>query len=142
MSRPDPWQTRRRVLGDEYVDSQSLSPLPEIVEFQEFVTRFAWDECWGDDRLSLRERSLVTLAVTAALGRRSEFALHLVGAVNNGISPDELVALIKHVAVYGGVPAGVAAFGVFREQLLEQADGREERNSALTNQGKDKEEST
>jgi 3-oxoadipate enol-lactonase len=105
---------RREVLGAEYVD-RALSREDAISqEFQSFITKYCWAEVWTDDRLSRRERSLLNLGMTAALGRMAEFEAHTRGALRNGVSPDELASVLKQITVYCGVPAGVAASAVIR----------------------------
>ena len=115
--------TRRAVLGDAYVDSalESSSSLDE--EFQDFVTRYCWGSVWTDVRLSRRERSLITLAITAALGRPDEFRIHLGGALRNGVKDEELVALLKHIAVYAGVPAAVSGWRALKNVSRNLMDG-------------------
>lgn len=98
---------RRAVLGDEYVD-RAMGNIDDFnCGFQRMVTTYCWGECWGDDTLTPRERSLLNLGMIAALGKMHEFELHLRGAMRNGIDEDELAAVIKQIAVYCGVPVGV-----------------------------------
>ena len=114
----DGLSVRRQVLGAEYVDRSMAASNELDAEFQEYVSEHCWGLCWTDDRLSLRERSLATLAMTAALGRMEEFRLHLRGAINNGLTRSEIAALIVQIGVYSGVPAAVASQRAFRETLL------------------------
>lgn len=100
---------RRAVLGDPYVDRAISRRDPISEEFQSFITEYCWGEIWTDPRLRRRDRSLVTLAMTGALGRMSEFESHVRGALRNGVSHEELTALLRQITVYCGVPAGVAA---------------------------------
>jgi len=102
-------QIRREVLGAAYVDARRASTDEADVAFERFVVENCWGTAWDDPRLSRRERSLVTLAMTGALGRMDEFELHLQGAFNNGVSVDELESLVVHLGVYCGVPASLAA---------------------------------
>jgi 4-carboxymuconolactone decarboxylase len=88
-------------------------------EFQEIVTEFAWGLCWGDDTLDRRQRSMLNLGMLAALGRMHEFGLHFRGALKNGVSRDELKAILTQITAYCGVPAGVECFRVAREILAE-----------------------
>jgi len=111
--------TRRRVLGDEYVDRATQSDDLLSQGFQPLVTNYCWDQIWNDDSLSARERSLVVLSITAAMSRMEEFRLHTLGALNNGLTEPELLALLKHIAVYAGVPAGVSGLKVMREVIAE-----------------------
>jgi 4-carboxymuconolactone decarboxylase len=106
---------RRAMLGDEYVDSQNADANPAGAEFQDFVTSTAWG-VWarGDDVLSPRDRSLLVLAMTAALGRMEEFHLHAVSSPNAGVTDAELDELLFQIAAYSGMPAGVAASRVIK----------------------------
>jgi len=116
---------RREVLGAEYVDRSLAAPHELDAAFQRYVTEHCWGLAWTDDRLSRRERSIATLAITAVLGRMEEFRLHLRGAVRNGLTADELAALVVQIGVYAGVPAAVSSQRALRETLLseEAADG-------------------
>lgn len=108
---------RRAVLGDEHVD-RSLAKAGEFGgAWQDFVTRVAWGEVWGDPRLPWKTRSLLTLAMMVALHREEEFKLHLKGAMRNGVTAGELQAMLLQCAVYGGVPAANAAFRWSRDVL-------------------------
>lgn len=108
---------RRAVLGEEHVD-RSLAKAGEFGgAWQDFVTRIAWGEVWGDPRLPWKTRSFVTLAMMVALHREEEFKLHLRAAARNGIDAGELQALLLQCAVYAGVPASNAAFRWSREVL-------------------------
>lgn len=113
---------RRRVLGDAYVDNATRSDDLISRGFQPLVTNYCWDEIWTDETLSLRERSIIVLAITGALGRMEEFRIHTRGAINNGVNEEEFLALIKQIAVYAGVPAGVSGSKVMREVLAEHRE--------------------
>jgi alkylhydroperoxidase/carboxymuconolactone decarboxylase family protein YurZ len=78
------------------------------------MTSYCWGEIWTDDTLPLRERSLLVIAMTAALGRMAELEIHTRGALTNGVTPDQLLAVLKQITVYCGVPAGVGALKVMR----------------------------
>lgn len=118
----DGMAARRAVLGNTYVDRATSRDDPLSKEFQEFVTTYCWGQIWTDDRLTRREHSLLTLAMTAALGRMDEFEAHAAGAIRNGIDTGELAAIVKQIAVYCGVPAGVAAAGALRKVLETTTD--------------------
>jgi 3-oxoadipate enol-lactonase/4-carboxymuconolactone decarboxylase len=108
---------RKAVLGVDHVQ-RSLDRASGFGQpWQDFITRIAWGEMWGDDTLSFKTRSLVTLAMMIALGREAEFKLHLRPALKNGVTPAELRALLMHAAVYAGVPAVNGAFAAVREEL-------------------------
>ena len=110
---------RKAVLGVDYVD-RSLAQADDFTkEFQEIVTEFAWGLCWGDDTLDRRQRSMLVLGMLAALGRMQEFELHFRGALTNGLSRDELKAILTQIAAYCGIPAGVECFRIARKVLAE-----------------------
>jgi 4-carboxymuconolactone decarboxylase len=112
---------RRAVLGDEYVD-RALATADDFNRgFQAFVSQYCWGECWGDETISRRERSILNLGMIAALGKMNEFELHVQGALRNGISEQELSALLKQIAVYCGIPVGVDCFRVARQALKANA---------------------
>lgn len=98
---------RRKVMGDAFVD-HALSQADELtMPMQDFVTRVAWDEIWNREALSDRDRSLINLGMIAALNRPQEFKGHVRGALNNGISPEEIRDVCMQIAVYCGFPAGL-----------------------------------
>lgn len=108
---------RREVLGDEHVDRAIAGTVSFTAPFQEFITRCAWGDVWAREGLDRQTRSAVTLAVLTALGREGELEMHVRGALRNGLSPDEIAEVLLHTAVYAGVPAANAAFGVARSVL-------------------------
>lgn len=111
---------RRAVLGEAHVE-RSLAGAGEFgMPWQNFITRYAWAEVWGDDTLPWKTRSMVVLAITLALGREEEFKLHLRPALKNGVTLPELRALLKQCAVYAGVPAANGAFRWAKEVLGEE----------------------
>ena len=98
---------RRKVMGDEFVD-RALAQADELtMPMQDFVTRVAWDEIWNREALSDRDRSLINLGMIAALNRPHEFKGHVRGALNNGVSPEEIRDVCMQIAVYCGFPAGL-----------------------------------
>ena len=112
---------RRAVLGDAHVD-RSLAAADDFTgEFQEFITRHAWGAVWTRPDLGRRERSLITVALLAGLGRTEELPLHVRGALRNGVSTQEIREVLLHTAVYAGVPAANTAFAVARRTLDEIA---------------------
>ena len=95
---------RRQVMGDDFVD-RALGQADELtMPMQDFVTRVAWDEIWNREALSDRDRSLVNLGMIAALNRPQEFRGHVRGALNNGMSPEEIRDVCLQIAVYCGFP--------------------------------------
>ena len=109
-------RVRREVLGDAHVDRAAASTTPFDAPFQRFITETAWGTLWAGDAIDRRTRSLVTIAILAALGRE-ELALHLRATRNTGATPAEVAEVLKHVAVYAGVPAANAAFAVAKRML-------------------------
>jgi len=110
---------RRAVLGDAYVD-RALADRDEFTApFQEFITRYAWGDVWGRPGLDRRTRSCITVALLCALRSPEELAVHIRGALRNGVTPDELREVLLHTAVYAGVPAANAAFALARRILAE-----------------------
>jgi len=110
-------KARREVLGDEYVDRSQKSATPLTRDFQDLITRYAWGEIWTRPGLDRRTRSCITVAMTVALNRPDELALHLRGALRNGVTVDELREVLLQTAVYCGVPAAHTAFRVAEEVL-------------------------
>lgn len=112
-------RTRREVLGDDWVDRAVQGTTPLTADFQDFLTRTAWGEVWQRPGLSRRDRSLVTLSITLALGHWAEFALHVRGARANGLTDEEIAEVCQHAAVYAGVPAANHALTVAGAVLQE-----------------------
>ena len=115
-------RNRRAVLGAEHVDRSLAGAGPFAGPWQDFITRMAWGEIWGDPTIPWKTRSMVTLALMVALGREEEFKLHVRPALRNGVTLPELRSLLKQCAVYAGVPAANAAFRMVREVLGAEAD--------------------
>ncbi len=115
-------RVRREVLGDAHVDRAVAAVTPLTADFQDFITRVAWGDLWQRPGLGRRERSLMTLAITAALRHWDEFALHVRAAVNNGLTDAEIGEVIQHCAIYAGVPAANHAFKV-ATPILEELRG-------------------
>lgn len=110
-------QVRRQVLGDEYVDRALATATDFNADFQRWITETAWGGIWSRPDLDRRTRSLVTIAVLAALGREEELALHTRASRNNGVQDAEIREVLMQVGVYAGVPAANAAFRVARRAL-------------------------
>jgi len=100
---------RRAVLGDEYVDAVTADPDPTAIEFQDYLTATAWGVWARDGALSTRDRSLLVLAMTAALGRMEEFRLHAAASPNAGVTDAEIDELLFQLVAYCGAPAAVSA---------------------------------
>lgn len=111
---------RREVLGDAHVDRAAAAATPFDADFQAFITEGAWGSVWAREGLTRRERSMVTTAILAALGREEELALHARACRNTGASADDLKEVLLHVAVYAGVPAANSAVRVVKGVLAEE----------------------
>jgi 4-carboxymuconolactone decarboxylase len=114
-------RVRREVLGSEHVARAQARTTALDADFQRFITEYAWGSLWARPDLDRRTRSLVTIAILAALGRE-ELALHLRASRNTGATPSDIAEVLMHVAVYAGVPAANAAFGVAKTELEQTAD--------------------
>jgi len=110
-------EVRRAVLGDAYVDRAEASRTPLNEEFQDLITRYAWGEIWTRPGLDRRTRSCITVAMPVALNRPDELALHLRGAIRNGVSVAELREVLLQTVVYCGIPAAHTAFKVAQDVL-------------------------
>jgi len=116
---------RRAMLGDAYVDAQQEDPNPTMVEFSDYLTGMAWGVWTRGGVLSTRDRSLLVLAMTAALGRMEEFTLHVRATEQTGVSDEELDELLFQIAAYCGGPAALSA----KRALLAVRQEREEREA-------------
>ena len=117
---------RRAMLGDAYVDRVTADPAPAAAEFQDFVTSTAWGVWTRGGPLSTRDRSLLVMAMTAALGRMEEFRLHASSTAQTGVTDEELDELLFQIAAYCGVPAGISArreLQAVRAERADRADG-------------------
>jgi 4-carboxymuconolactone decarboxylase len=101
---------RREVLGDEHVDRSLRDATDFSAPAQEFVTEFCWGDIWSRPGLDRRTRSLINLAMLTALNRRHEFRVHVRGAINNGVTTEEIQETLLQAIVYCGAPAGLEAF--------------------------------
>ena len=115
-------EVRKAVVGKEYVERSLAQADDFMMAFQELVTTFCWGHVWTRDGLSRRDRSLMNLAMLAALGKTEELKLHTKGAINNGLTNEEIREALLQAAVYAGVPAGLSAFKAAHEVL--KAEGR------------------
>ena len=117
-------RVRKEVLGNEYVERAQARITELDADFQRFITESAWGGVWARPDLDRRTRSLVTIAILAALGRE-ELALHLRASQNIGVDPREISEVLLHVAVYAGVPAANTAFAVAKRELDQPAQSSE-----------------
>ena len=110
---------RRKVLGAEYVDRAINSADDFNRDFQRIVTQYCWGETWGDDTLTPRERSILNLGMIASLGKMEEFQTHVRGALTNGLTPNEIRAVLTQIAIYCGIPVGVDCFRLAKAVLAD-----------------------
>src|SRR5690606_2730418 len=112
---------RRKVLGDEYVDSVTTDLTELDREWQRLVTEHAWGDIWGrESGMSLKQRSLNNLCILAALNRPHELEIHIKGAIRNGVTVEEIRETFLQVAVYAGMPAGLDAFKIAKRVLRDE----------------------
>jgi 4-carboxymuconolactone decarboxylase len=116
--------TRRSVLGNDYVDAATARKTSFDEDFQSFITEGAWGTVWSRPGVSKRERSMMTIALLAALGHDEEVAMHVRATVNTGCTPDDIKEALLHVAVYAGVPAANRAFKIAKQELAKLETGR------------------
>jgi 4-carboxymuconolactone decarboxylase len=112
-------KNRREVLGAEYVDRSISNANDFTMAFQHITTEWCWGYGWGDDTLPRKTRSMLNLAMLTALHCSAEIKLHVRGAINNGVSVEEIKAILLHATIYSGIPAGLEAFKAANEVLQE-----------------------
>jgi len=115
---------RRSVLGDTHVDRASNSTTDLDAPFQELITEAAWGTVWSRPGWTKRERSIVTIALLAALGQDDEVAMHIRATKNTGATKEDICEALMHVAIYAGVPASNHAFKIAK-QTYAQMDAEE-----------------
>ena len=108
-------QTRRSVLGDAHVDKAEANKTDFDKDFQEYITNNAWGSVWSRPGLTKRERSLITIALLAALGHEEELAMHIRATKNTGATADDVKEVLLHTAVYAGVPVANGAIKIAKE---------------------------
>lgn len=111
---------RKETLGSEYVENNLSKADAFNLPFQEAMTEWCWGFGWGDETIEAKTRSMMNLTMIAALGKMEEWELHLKGAINNGVSVEEIRAIIHAIAIYCGVPQGVECFRIARVVLTEK----------------------
>ncbi|MFC2015858.1 carboxymuconolactone decarboxylase family protein [Chloroflexota bacterium] len=112
-------KVRREVLGAEHVDASLANADSFDILIQELVTQYCWGDVWNRPGLDRRTRSFLNLAMIAALNRPHELRVHIRGAINNGLTKEEIAEVFLQVAIYCGVPAGVDSFRAAREVFKE-----------------------
>ncbi len=113
--------TRRKVLGDDHVDKATKLTTAFDAPFQELITSAAWQQVWSRPQITLRERSMLTLALLASQGHEEEFAMHLKATSNTGATVEDVSEVLLHVAIYAGVPAANTAYKIAKKTFKEMA---------------------
>lgn len=119
-------QTRRAVLGDAHVDRAQAATGAFDAPFQDLITEAAWGHVWSRDTWSMRERSIVTLALLCAQGHWDELAMHIRATANTGATRDDIQEMILHVAIYAGVPTANHAIQVAKATFAEMDQTKSE----------------
>ncbi|KXG85023.1 4-carboxymuconolactone decarboxylase [Agrobacterium bohemicum] len=112
-------KTRREVLGNAHVDRAQAAATPFDQPFQQLITESAWGNVWSGTQWTKRERSMVTIALLAALGQDEEVAMHVRATANTGATEEDIREALMHVAIYAGVPAANHAFKIAKNTLAE-----------------------
>ncbi|MBR2656076.1 MAG: 4-carboxymuconolactone decarboxylase [Loktanella sp.] len=110
---------RRSVLGDAHVDRAEADKTDFDTAFQTLITEGAWGTVWASDAISLRERSMITLALLAATGNFEEIPMHIHATARTGASPQDIIEAFQHVAIYAGVPAANHAIKLAKQTYAE-----------------------
>jgi 4-carboxymuconolactone decarboxylase len=116
----DGMRMRKAVLGAKYVDNSMAGADEFMMAFQDITTEYCWGYAWTRPGLSKKTRSMLNLAMLAALNRSPELKLHINGALNNGLSKDEIKEIFLQVAIYCGIPASLDAFKTARDVFKER----------------------
>lgn len=115
----DGMKSRRKVLGDAHVNRAEAAKSDFDAPFQELITEAAWGRVWSRTEISPRERSMITIALLAALGHEEEVAMHARATRNTGASLSDIREALLHVAIYAGVPAANKAFKIVKDVFAE-----------------------
>jgi 4-carboxymuconolactone decarboxylase len=110
---------RREVLGADYVDKNMAAADEFTMPMQDLTTRYCWGDIWARPGLDRKTRSMLNLAMIAALNRPHELKAHVKGALTNGVTKDEIKEVLLQVAIYAGIPAGMDSFRLAREAFAE-----------------------
>ena len=113
-------EQRQKTLGKDYVD-KNLAAADEFNRpFQEAMTAWCWGFGWGDEVIDAKTRSMMNLTMIGALGRMTEWEIHCRGALNNGVTKEQIRAIIHVIGIYCGVPLALECFRVARKVLKEE----------------------
>ena len=110
-------QKRKATLGAEYVETNLAAADEFTLPFQEAMTAWCWGFGWGDDEIDVKTRSMMNLSMLGALGKMQEWEIHLKGAITNGVTHNEIRAIIHVIGIYCGVPQAVECFRVAKNVL-------------------------
>ena len=102
--------TRKQVMGEDFVANAFRNATPFTLPMQDYITKNAWGDVWQRPGLDLKTRSLITVAMLTALGKQHELKGHVRGALNNGVTPEEMSEVLLHASIYCGVPSAVEAY--------------------------------
>ena len=116
-------KTRRAVLGDTHVDRAEAAKTDLDAPFQNLITEAAWGTVWASDKISHRERSMLTLALLAATGNFDEIPMHIRATANTGASKSDVIEAFQHVAIYAGVPKANHALKLAKQTYQEMEAG-------------------
>ena len=111
---------RKETLGAEYVEKNLEQADDFTLPFQEAMTAWCWGFGWGDETIDAKTRSMMNLSMIGALGKMDEWKIHCRGAITNGVSKEEIRAIIHVIAIYCGVPQSLECFRVARKVLEEK----------------------
>lgn len=111
------FNNRKEVLGDQHVEKSWAAADDFNRPMQKLVTEACWGEIWGDETLPFKTRSILNLAMLTAMSQHHELGVHVRGALRNGVTKDEIRAVLMQAAIYCGMPAGLAAFRVASEAI-------------------------
>jgi 4-carboxymuconolactone decarboxylase len=111
------FSNRKEVLGDRHVEKSWAAADDFNRPMQKLVTEYCWGEVWGDPTLSFKTRSIINIAMLTAMSQHHELAVHVRGALRNGVTTDEIRAVLMQAAVYCGAPLGLAAFRVASQAI-------------------------
>ncbi|WP_373354380.1 4-carboxymuconolactone decarboxylase [Pseudoroseicyclus sp. CXY001] len=118
-------KTRSEVLGPAHVARSDANRTPEDARFIELITEAAWGHVWSSEAISRRERSMLTIALLAALGNEEELRLHLRATANTGASRSDVIEALHHVAIYAGVPRANSAIRIAKEIWAEEPQAKD-----------------
>ncbi|MEJ6402043.1 4-carboxymuconolactone decarboxylase [Yoonia sp. 2307UL14-13] len=115
---------RRAVLGDDHVAQAEAQKTDFDAPFQDLITESAWGTVWASDAISLRERSMITLALLAATGNFTEIPMHIRATANTGASQQDVIEVFQHVAIYAGVPTARHAIALAKQTYADMKEAQ------------------